>query len=351
MTITTKTLLYFVNGRSIYSISYNVGATNPPVNFRTVADDEITGFTQQWWQYRVYTKSGKMYMRDWFSKLLDVAYSTGTQTRYVHNHQTTDYIVSWEWPWSSVMYLSSGAMPQYLKRANKSKLMWAIKFSYDNLVSYGSNSTMAVYNNIFYSASRNPETNQRRIESYGAEYPGYPQSFNILTAVNSTGNVMTEIWPVFCPVGAYSKLYFCSRSAWPTRKIDYIPLDNTWSYQYMSSWTLFTKRYDDMFVRRRNISYPYKQKEVTDLQIRCDVPTGTQIVISYTVNWSWTYTPRTTINPVAWWDRDAFRRRRYKIDVSVRYYDIAFKIDLITTDPNTTPKLYSLFFWEEEVKS
>jgi hypothetical protein len=99
------------------------------------------------------------------------------------------------------------------------------------------------------------------------------------------------------------------------------------------------------------ISSPRKQKRITELNVRADLPAWTQIDILYTINWWISYAPLTTIVPPVSGNRDWFRRRLYGVYVEVVYYDIAFKVILSTWNNTLSPKFYYLSFNSEEIKS
>ena len=193
------------------------------------------------------------------------------------------------------------------------------------------------------------------IMSFGYEYPWYPKGFFIESNNNNAGATIASIGCIANPINLGMTLQYSYKDQAGNCGIDRILLDNISSVNFVSHGEFYTDRTDKLAMgsgtRVKFIPFPHKQKRIIEMQCRVDIPTNTTIKISYTIDWGNTYTLMTTLVPVVSGSRDGKRWRIYSIDCSVLYYDIAFKVELDTTNTTVTPKLYDMTFTSEDIKS
>lgn len=349
-------LIYFTNGKKIGYIDSSTPWTITNYGSFTSgggafeARDKLVWLTEHANSFWAYDVQWRMYVIDQWIQAVSSVKNLKEPVIAVYNNSDFDltftasgefykavYINGWVWP-NSQSLLRRYLFSQYVYMQNGGgNLSNGIRFNF--IAKSSLDFSFAENNTITYFIAN--EAGYDVIYSYGRKNNSLPQSLSIKTSKRSDGTN----WGTISAIWVLNSYLYIAWNTGVTRYVERIYLEDTTSGvgdNFADSWYIIT-RVDSAWIFE-------KPKQAWELLIGASIPNWTSIKIYYskdetafTLLWSEIW-----YEEIQGWTGTATLIRR--TIPSKSFNEMAIKIELLTSDPTVSPRLFSLEYEPSIVK-
>jgi len=285
-------------------------------------EEPLVWLTKNWSQIAGYTKRGKKYFWDWFSKQHDGYVELWESIRYVQDTRNYDYIVAWTWAdIYSKMYVSQWQDFQMIRK-------WSFDTDAgDEFWKHWYYLTWLFWNNCIATEDENvysTSETSKSIECFWNKVLWLPKGTTIDFYQENVA-----LWGMIrrkSVISAWSIWFSYENANWDCFVWD-IQNFREPIQRYVPSWVLYTKKIWFWWYKMRPKNY----------RIRYQKPPWTTLLLYQSIDWSKTYTLVASLP-------DQETTDIFTINQSQPFYEIQRKIEMTTNNDLISPLLYSIEF-------